>query len=299
MFSFSQLKTLNDTVSQGDYSRSIIHYTSENSLTNILQSSELWMGRIDQMNDATEFRHYADAVKLVVHELVPHASASLVQSLFEGFENQIKDQTYLSSWCEYYDSEPEGRLPMWLSYGDNASGVAAVVDSSQMQPSTITHSRFSYFVATSQVEYVHKDQVKETADRLLHKIRKSGVLKAIPNSEAVLGGMLIARAPTSKHQSFREEREVRFLTMPEFSLRNGRYSPPNRLRQVNGREYFSLELKNWHEYDLDLRLSTILQKILVGPRNKPHERAERMRDVLQKAGLGDVPVEIVDIPLRD
>lgn len=301
-FSFEQSKRLNDAVSAGDYSNRIIHYTSADNLEKIIQGEELWFGRIDQLNDATEFTYFADVVRKVAHQLVPNAPRSMVDQLIGNLDGAIRNSAYISSWCEYYDHEADGRLPMWIAYGDGASGVAAVVDSSQMQPSAVTPNKFSYFVFTTKVEYVRKESASETAARYLDRIRRSGVLERIPYSEAVLGSLLMARAPSIKHIAFNEEREVRFLALPGLQQMSNRYFPTNRIRTISSgeeqREYFSLELKHWVEYDLDLRLSSILRKVLVGPKNDPASRASRLRKLLNSKGLNHVPVEIVDIPFR-
>lgn len=301
--SFDQLRALNYAVGARDYSTKIVHYTSEENLKRILTSNELWFGRIDQMTDASEYSHYIEAIKHVVPDLVPMAPKTVVTELFNSIDGLVRTAAYISSWCEYWDDSPEGSLQMWRAYGNGARGVAAVVDSSNFQPSNISERKFGFFINSSKVEYVKTNDIRETANSLLNGIRDSGVLNRIPNAEIILGSMLVAKAPTTKHQSFREEQEVRFLSLPKFRESSRMYVPNNCFRSaiVRGQEkhFFALPLKHWEEFEFDLRLSTVLLKVLIGPLDQPENRRDRMRDCLDKLGLGHVPVEIVGIPLRE
>jgi len=303
MLSYEQMLLLNSAAGASDYSNRIVHYTSENNLGEILKSEELWFGRIDQMNDDLEYDHLLLAIRRVAHEIVPELPAQMVDQAISTYDALIRNAAYVSSWCEYdEENSPEGSLQMWRAYGDNAGGVAAVVDSSNLQPSSLTPQKLEFFVNSSRVQYVRKEEVAATVAQILDRVRQTKVLERIPNAGIALAAMLVAKAPTTKHHSFREEQEVRFLVMPRFSEVAQRFIPTDRIRKIrtneNVKEYFSLPLKNWTDFNFDLRLSSILRKILIGPLNDPMARKERIEQQLIQAGLLGVAVEIVDIPLR-
>ena len=303
MLTFEQMLTLNRAAGARDYSHRIIHYTSENSLLRILDSNELWFGRIDQMNDASEYTHYWNAVEKVLAQLLPQVSEEELKESLAVADGHIRNAAFISSWCEYFDDTPEGSLQMWRAYGDAGRGVAAVIDSSQLQPSVLTPNKLQFFINSSKVQYVKSDDVQATAEALLADIYDSGVLANVPNAHLTLGIMLAAKAPTSKHHSFREEQEIRFLALPKFSQITNRFVPEGCERQIESeaakKDYFALPLKKWEEFDFDLRLSTVLKKVLIGPLNDPEERQRRVRSHLDQIGLNNVDTEIVDIPLRD
>nr|WP_321361010.1 DUF2971 domain-containing protein [uncultured Hyphomonas sp.] len=303
MLNFEQLQALNYAAGAADYSTKIIHYTSEDNLYRILESNELWFGRIDQMNDASEYSHYFNVVEEVITKLVPGVPAPMLNQLFQQVDQQVRGAAFISSWCEYSDEFSEGSLQMWRAYGNSGAGIAAVVDSSSLQPSALTPNKFGFFVNSSKVQYVRTDEVESIANELLDKIRSSGVLSSIPNSEVILGPMLVAKAPTSKHHAFREEKEVRFLALPNFARQAGRFFPENCMREVKHdnktRAFFALPLINWEQFEFDLRLSTVLKKVLIGPLRNPEERKQRVRRKLDSVGLQHVETEIVDIPLRE
>jgi len=300
---FEQMMSLNYAAGAADYSNQIVHYTAEESLYRILEGNELWFGRIDQMNDASEYDHYWNAVERVITELAPDLPPELLRLGLAETDKLIRNSAYISSWCEYFDETPEGSLQMWRAYGDAGRGVAAVIDSSKLQPSALTANKFNFFVNSSKVQYVRTDDVRRTSEQLLVKIRESGVLENIPNAAVALGAMLAAKAPTSKHHSFREEQEIRFLALPAFAGAANRFFPENCMREVvsnNGNKFFfAMPLVKWDQFDFDLRLSTVLRKILIGPLNDPTKRRDRVRERLDRQGLQHVSTEIVDIPLRE
>lgn len=254
------------------------------------------------MNDVSEYSHYLDAIRLVISDLVPDVPPEILTQLFQQMDQLVRNAVYISSWCEYSDDFPEGSLQMWRSYGNSGQGVAAVIDSSQLQPSVLTEAKLGFFVQSSKVQYLRTDDVKSTAAELLKRIRETEALADIPNFGIAITAALIAKAPSSKHRAFHEEKEIRFLAFPRFSEAMGRYFPSNAIRTIRvkdqEKEFFALSLANWERFDFDLRLSKVLRKVLIGPLGEPKQREVRVRQKLDELGLDHVPTEIVDIPLR-
>lgn len=302
ILSLEQKLKINAAAGASDFSSSVIHYTNLRNALSILNGQELWFGRIDQMNDATEYDHYFNAVRQIVPHFAPSYPAVIVDQLFAHFDSLLRDNVYISSWCEYFDEEPEGRKPMWMEYGDGGEGVAFVVDSSSFQPSALNEKKFEFFAQSTKVDYVKTDDINDLARRMIDRVRATGVFGKNPDEDLILATTLVAKSPTAKHHTFHEEREIRFLIMPKFRKTHNQFLPNNWSRNVDvdgvEKSYFAFKFQEWPEFDFDFRLSSILQKVLIGPRGDKFTRLNRITEALEQQGLGHVPVEFADIPMR-
>ena len=277
-----------------DYSRQIVHYTSVAALESILLSNELWFGRLSDLNDTTECDHFLNGVLGRLPNLLTQAELGEVARSLPMLVPLIKYQTYISSWCEYFDAEPEGRLTMWRAYAGN--GVGLVVDSSQFQPSAITARVLGFHVMTAKVEYVRQDRAIDLANNYFLRMSNLDFMRRLLGEKKFVAIMLAAKAPCVKHHSFEEEKEMRFLFMPGLLGALGRQQPvPTKV--VGPREFYRFELKKYSEFDLDLRIARILKKVVISPGRDQSARVSHVRKLLDGHGLGHVATIASDIPL--
>ncbi|PZO47374.1 MAG: hypothetical protein DCF16_17860 [Alphaproteobacteria bacterium] len=279
-----------------DYSRQIIHYTSVDVLESVLKSNEIWFGRLCDLNDTEECDHFLNGVIGQLPNLLTKAELTEVEALLPMLAPLVKYQTYVSSWCEYFDAEPEGHLNMWCRYAASPTGVGLVVDSSQFQPSAITAKTLGFHVMTAKVEYVRQEKAIDLANQYFRRMSNLGYMQRLLQEKLFVAIMLAAKAPCVKHQSFLEEKEMRFLFMPGlFNALGQSHQVPTRTH--SGREFFALALKNYADFALDLRIEKILKKVVIGPGRHQQARQAAARQLLDRYGLQHVETLLSDIPL--
>ncbi len=98
-----------------DYSNQIIHYTSEDVLRNILETRTFWFGALSQMNDTAECDHFLDEILANSVQLLGNVQLPDLEEIIAHVRPAIRQATFVSSWCEYFDAEPNGKLSMWRS----------------------------------------------------------------------------------------------------------------------------------------------------------------------------------------
>lgn len=286
----------------GDYSNRIIHYTTEEALGKIIETNSLLFGSISQMNDTTECDHFLDHVLENSHRLLGSVDLPGLQQLITNLRPAIRDQTYVSSWCEYFESEPNGKLSMWRAYGDNGLGVGLVVDSAQLQPSALTAQKIGFHVYSTKVEYVRDNRAVELANNYLRRIASMPENAGALQQRMQMAIMLLAKAPCVKHIGFEEEEEVRFLYMKGLNHLLGGLESSERIVQIgeppHKREYYVFPLDDYDQFGFDLRIGSVLRRVIVGPAGDAAERAARITQMLKSHMLGHVEVLLSKIPLR-
>lgn len=296
---FSVYKLIENAIGTTDYADRIIHYSSLEKLKSIIQSEELWMGHISSMNDTTECSHFLAGIEPAFKDFFDPLTLTQFWPYVEKARNRVMTDTYISSWCEYKDSESDGSLYMWQEYGNGGQGIGIVVDSSKFQASHLTPQKINFFITNSKMKYLSHDSAYNYAIEITRKL--STALNFMDDTSRLFATaiMLIASAPTIKHPSFEHEKEVRFLFLdPIPDLRPMRQYMSFRENTVNGstQSYARLQLRNYPDYGFDLSLSKILKAILVGPGTNQDSRALEVRDLLISSGLGHVDVIKSRIP---
>lgn len=300
--SFELYKRISNAIGISDYSSQIIHYTGLQSLERILQSQSLWFGRSKQMNDSTECDHFLDGVLEHSERLLGDLDTKALEMLIQKMRPAIRDESFISSWCEYFDAQPNGKLSMWRAYASNGFGIALVVDSSQLQPSSLNAQKLGFHVYSSKVEYVRKDRAIDAANKYLQRISNVPEWYDSPDKKIAVASTLLGKAPCVKHDGFAEEEEVRFLYLK--GLRNimGHFDEDEVIETTgegsNKKYYFAMPLKEYPDYDFDLRPETILKKVIIGPLAEKSATAERLSQLLKHYQLGHVQIQFCDIPLR-
>lgn len=294
---FRRYQRVSSALGVADFSRKLIHYTSMNSFEAMLASNELWFGRLCELTDTDEGNHFLDAVLEQVPRLIVGSDNPGLAALIPIIRQAIRSGTYVSSWCEYFDLKADGRLEMWREYGDRGAGVGIVVDSSQFLPSAITRDTLGFHVMTAKVEYVPARRAVDLANNYLARLANVEFLRAPLEDKIVLANMLAIKAPCVKHDGFEHEEEIRFIYMPEMLRLMQRPVGPGQLRTLaSGRSYYGMPLVEYAEHNLDLRITTMLKHVVVGPGNDQVQRAKKVRELLNQRGLGNVDVHLCGIP---
>ena len=267
-----------------------------------MKSNELWFGSTAQMNDTAECNHFIDAVLNQSSQLLGDIELPGLELIIEQLRPAIRDDTYISSWCEYFDVDPDGKLSMWRGYADDGEGVGLVIDSSQLQPSEITPQKVGFFVYSSKVEYVREKRVIDLANDYIRRLTTVADINATLMENLNMAITLLAKAPCVKHDGFKEEEEVRFLYMRGMRKILGSSRTDEIIKRVgsgkDSRTFYAFPLLNYTEFDYDLRLSSLLKKIVIGPAKNQEVRANKIRQLLNHYNLHHVTVEMSNIPYR-
>jgi hypothetical protein len=210
---FRRYQRATNALGISDYSNQIIHYTSEEVLQSILKTDALWFGALSQMNDTAECDHFLDEILANSSRLLGNVQSPDLEAVVAHIRPAIRQETYVSSWCEYFDAEPNGKLSMWRAYASEGAGLGLVIDSTQMQPSRLTSQNINFHIYSTTVDYVRANRAITKANDALRRISSLPELSDTLVEKMQMAVLLLAKSPCIKHDGFAEEEEVRFLYM--------------------------------------------------------------------------------------
>lgn len=299
---FELYKRASNALGVSDYSSRIIHYTSTEVLKNILRGNSLWFGAISQMNDTAECDHFLEHVLKNSSMLLGDVDPTGLEQIIAQISPAIRHQTFISSWCEYFDAEPNGKLSMWREYAEDATGLGLVVDSSQMQPSSLTAKNVGFHLYSTKVQYVRDNRVVAHANDSLRRIASLPEHEGALTNKIQLAALILGKAPCVKHDGFAEEEEVRFLYMKGLQELFGAPGDAHFIKTLETpdgtKSFYEFPLENYPAFDFDFRISSILKKVIVGPAKGKEDRAAEVRQILNAFNLHHIPVDLCQIPLR-
>lgn len=287
-----------------DFSNRLILYTSVETLEAVLKSKSLYFGRITEMNDPSEFDHYTAGLLDVIHSLDLPGDVGAISEGIRLQAQRVRDGTFSSSWCEYFESQPSGELDMWRTYGLNGCGLGLIIDSSEFVSSRLTPSKIKFGINVSQVKYVPRANIRNEVNDTFRRLSNLPKLHLNPWASGMIVGILLAKAPCIKHDSYQAEREIRFLYYQGFrEAFPGIFSPfDDQLATVRlehtPRTFMALSLKNFPEYGFDLRIERLLKRVVVGSNLESRPTTSRIKELLLDYGLTGVDVIESDIPMR-
>lgn len=178
-----------------DFSNLLIHYTSVAALDAILTSGELWFGKLADLKDTAECDHFVDGVLKNASRLIPMADPRVIAQVLQQYRDMMKNDTYVSSWCEYSTAEPEGSLLMWREFGDDGDGVGLVIDSSQFLASAIKREHLAFGVLSARMDYVHKDRATDFANDMFTRLANVEFVGADVPKIIGVAAVLLSKAP--------------------------------------------------------------------------------------------------------
>ena len=189
------------------------HYTSVNTLYNILKSNEFWWGNASAMNDKAELTDFINKLYDAVTETVPSSKQNEVEALFSGVNNRLQNEyPYLMSLSALRDDAAQ-----WERYADNAKGVCISFNTSILQEVLLPNSVFF-----NEVFYSY-DVTKHAYYRILTHYFETGELSEGFNSIYGLIDNLLVGAVCYKHESFAAEAETRLAALPYYTEHLDRY----------------------------------------------------------------------------
>jgi len=216
------------------------HYTSSNTLVEIIKSHSLWSTQISCLNDTSECRHFFD---LIFNEFLHRRNSYinyLLIPLYDFLQTQKdKDRGAESGWFVASFCMEGDDLNLWRAYAGGEGGVAVGFNSKELIPrlwkKDIEENRNSLkmlpdiYLLPVIYEPAEKDVlVKKLCDKI-ERFFLNGLSGQYPPDWTeqfwnAWEDQLLVIAPIIKHQSFASEKEWRLIKkFPEISSKNNTY----------------------------------------------------------------------------
>jgi len=253
----------------------LAHYTSISVLEKIMSGNEVWFSNPLYMNDMEEVRFgMMEGERLFLMSADIEAACNdsnrynVVRSTFghliNDFSNKLAFDTYV--FCMSEHEKPDGLLSMWRGYGGNGAGAAIVIDTKQ-----IDENEASPFI----IDKVSYGSADERRSWIIEKITEFSRLlreNSIPTEKLYIPVHLFFErlklfSLFSKHHGFEEEREWRFVYMPDRDTSGGLKSMLGYAVGKNGVEpklKFNVSPMSGTTAD-DFSIEKIVSKIILGP----------------------------------
>jgi hypothetical protein len=287
-----------------------VHYTNASAAFGILRSREVWMRKVDCMNDVSEVRYgmgrlydacdpnaFRDRLKAALNAISPTLFDEFAK-LWGGWEPHLLGDTYVLCLSEHDASEDIlGRLSMWRAYGRDC-GVALVVNTEVFRRPGGT-----FGAITSPVAYFTRDEFMAAFEELVSNIETNiEFLKTFGHSPVMgaLFGVFRFAAVGTKHPGFVEEREWRVVYSPKID--QSKYLIRD-VVVINGvpQPIYKIPLRDVPDAGLiGAEISALLERIIIGPTDYGSAIIDAFVELLAAAGVPEPEKKIFrsDIPLR-
>lgn len=292
-----------------DDQRRFVYYTSAETAYKIITNEEIWMRSTSTMNDYMEIDYGIQCLSEAYKAQPGQNFRKVLDSIYDGsskgatdnFNSWIpgrRDDTYITCLSEHQDDEDDnGRLSMWRAYGGNA-GIALVLNADAM---FIQNPEIGIF--TSPVAYWTRKLLGDELQRISELIEQNRDLVCTldrPDFESMVFNMFWFSVLCTKHPGFTEEQEWRVIASPR--MHNSPIVEKS-VQVVGGipQEILRLQFKDRPDIGVsELKLSSLLNRIIVGPCEHPDVIKRAFENLFSQKGLDKNAIRIVssDIPLR-
>jgi hypothetical protein len=275
----------------------IYHYTNDVGLRGILETGQIWLSDIFELNDPSELKH---GLSLALDVLEAKAGSGPPESkVFARDLTSFVQQVGIQKSGHYFMcsfSSCGDDLGQWRAYADNGRGYALGFDAKALEDAFANHAApllesFPIIYNDLQLVEIHRKLVGAMFDLIsLPRGRglDGGVIQAYM---AELTTLLMVHALHAalhfKHEAYNNEKEYRFLEVhavdkpPKVELRVRHYS------LIKYRQF------NWKSVAAES-----LKRIVVGPAADYENASQFARDCLSVFPAGPVDITRSEIPYR-
>jgi len=262
----------------------IYHYTTIDTLINILENKELWLCDMLHMNDKNEINYFLDMLFNAVEER-PSLSGTIIENLTSKLI-ELKNQArrILAENLAYIMSFTPNKndAAQWERYADNGRGCCIEFDTNELleiiYPSGGTITLHPVYYADDIRKHEHVD--------ILYNYISDGVLEnGFSDVQGVLENILMC-ASAFKHPSFKSENEVRLLAYPGITQKFCFERMRSNIRQV-----CKISIKN------EDTTEKIMTAVMIAP--KSNQSQITLKGYLNKKGFNNLADNISksDCPL--
>lgn len=281
--------------------KEICHYTDLDGFVGIIANKSFWLTDSNYLNDSTEFTQGQDVIRTALEKEYKKyknkSHASFLQSILEKIENW-QNVTYVCSFSLSPDN-----LGQWKSYSDNARGICICFDTENILSSP---SFFNFKPAYSLIKCIYLPSLKrEIAEKSIRAYIKSAQQDYDNGNydrikyRLSLEGILLQLAISFKSSHFKNEKEVRIITLGNaseyFSERKYRIKNNRLIPYLCTNNSYILDENN---YKLSNPEKFKMSRVIIGPIAEKELLAKGIRRFLDDKGYEDVPVILSKIPYR-
>nr|WMC95383.1 DUF2971 domain-containing protein [Aminobacter aminovorans] len=201
------------------------HYTSAETVKNVIESRGVFMRNTRLMNDHSEVRHGFALVRQALESGVgaryleawaeiDARVARAIPNVLKSAEEDIAQQCYVLSVCEHREPDDrDGKLSMWRAYGNGELRVAVIAKT------TNAMRLVDDGIVVTPVLYGGESEVNEELEYKSNVVfNHRHIFKDLDVTNKVMFaiGILVNFAVSIKHKGFVEEREWRYIYMKSF-----------------------------------------------------------------------------------
>lgn len=296
------------------------HYTSADTALKILRSERMLLRNSSLMNDFSEVRHGLDCLRAAytgpggqrLKEALKQVQDDLPEVLEENFNAEVVDvlaETYLMSLSEHDTGHEDafGRLSMWRAYAPK-DGVAFILNNGPFLSESNALNAYS-----SPVVYATADEYRVPFEEFVASI-EANIETLRPFGGQFVHDMVVTAfrfaVQSTKHPSFKEEREWRVLYTPTILLRNGAMTDtqlqriPTEIMSLGGvpQRVYAVPFRDHPDEGFTgATIPALLDRVLVGPSRDAYAIAQAFVAELSRFGVPDAPARVVitNVPLRN
>lgn len=304
--------------------RRFSHYTTAESGLKILNSGRMLLRNSSMMNDFSEVQYGMNCLQNAykgesgkkLRQIMRYVQTNLpevFESNFDALMSDIRNETYLISVSEHGDDEAEdqledafGRLSMWRAYAAR-NGIAFVFKNTPFIGESNVLNAFTSPViyATSDGYLSYFDEIVSGIEANIDKIKTYG---GAMFHEMIYETFRFA-VQSTKHPSFREEREWRVIYSPTLLQRKGELTDnqmskiPTEIMTISGvpQRVYALPFRNYEDEGFHgATIPELIDRVLIGPSVDAYAIAQAYVAELHKLNV-ESPADkviITGIPLR-
>jgi hypothetical protein len=288
-----------------------VHYTSAENALSIINTKRLWMRNATCMSDYREVHHgfdilakfFSDKPRLdgfttALDQCAPGAAMEAI-NLFNGWWNNIRDDTYIASISEHKATEDlHGRLSMWRAFGNTSARIALVFRIPYASGGAVALN-----LMFSPVAYLTETEIHNVIGEVIKNVETDAdFLRGVDRQVVVsyVFQMLLAGVTCLKHEGFGEELEWRAIYSP-------RRSPSALVEQsavvIGGVPQMICKIPldcSVSPALAELDLAAMFDRLIIGPSPYPLAMYEAFKGALTAAGVADAGKKIFasGIPIR-
>ena len=228
--------------------KKLYHYTGYSVLEGIIDKKELWLCNVKSMNDKTEMLHYMNTVRAAVSNGLDESQLRETNTLFEKQISRLKDQpVYAMSFSLLRDDAAQ-----WERYAVNGTGVCIQFNEEVLGQICDNHAM------VKKVCYTEGAANKSKHTQLIRDYVETGHIdkQAWGDISGVFENCW-ASSSIYKHNSFRNEKEVRIVSLP-FALQTFLGNPNYRMESWGIREYYKIKIIE--------KIDDLIGEIIIGPK---------------------------------
>jgi hypothetical protein len=259
------------------YGKKLYHYTSLNTFFSMIQKREIWMSSTGSMNDRKETLYF---IEMMERELTSYGR----KDFFEKVYTQIP-LNYKYAFCL---STEDDDAAQWERYGDSAMGVCLAFNVEELYKCLYGYPNIMFnkvFYSDSVVDGLYF--------RIVKNYFETGKID-VYSSEEELIKQLIYAGNLNKHKSFKNEHEIRIITLDN----KNQYGTEYALKEIGNvvKKVFILR-PDIMGHSKGTCFDNLIDEVIIGPRSQQNKSileqyifVNGLQNTANKVTMSDCPL---------